>query len=560
MRPPLRRHRYALSVTLTVLVVLAALLLNVGLTALSSDNLWFADTTPEGLYTPTDALIDTCKKLKGEVTVTFCQEPDRLTADYELRYVYYLAKALANRIENITLVTCDIVENPTAVDPYRATTATVIRPDDVIISCGGRYRIYSASSFWTLGEDSQNETDYYSFNGEYKMATAFLAITSVVEPVVCFAYTHGEHIYVDPTDTANASLMGYSDPDREAFWALMRAEGLKVSYIDLDTEKIPEDCVMVVIDGPTVDYELGSTTSLYGENALTRLHAFLADRQGALMVFKDPAYTLPNLEAFVADWGIGFENDILVQDPTKCLTDGSDVEDSHRYEKLIVNLSQDEESVANAIYADIAALGTAPRTVVANSGTVYKTWLNDGVGSSSVSNIIPGYFEFFTTSDSARRVTLDGRLDSLQTKSEALAAVSMRIRYDKVTNDYYYSYCFGAATTALTENTYLSNHADSNYDVMFALVRYISRTDEYASTELGGTSLNSENLGGKPLLTVTIDPTGNVRYDDDRHTVLEYYQPLTDGAKVAWTVALVAVPVLLAAAGAVLVTVRRRNR
>ncbi len=555
----LKKHRRGAMTTLVVIVLLLAILLNLGLYYLFGENLWYGDATPEGLYTPSQLLLDTCASLQGEITITFCAESDRLLASYESRYVYYLAKQLSNRFDHIRVVCVNVLDNPTAVDPYRATSASRIDPDDVIVSCGGRYRIYSATSFWTLGENAQDETDYYSFNGEYKLATAFLAITSVVEPVVCFAYGHGEHIYVPEEHTRYEELKSHSDPSRSAFYTLMREEGLRVEYIDLTTQEIPEDCVLVVMDGPTSDYPLGDGQTLDGVNALTRLHRFLADRQGALMVFKDPDYSLPNLEDFMGDWGIGFENHILLQDMTQSLTDGTEVSDDHRYEKLIVNLSQDDKSVANAIYGDIAALGTAPRTIVERAGTVYKTWANDGVGSSTVSNLIPGYFDFFTTSPSARRVTVDGRLDSLETKSETPAAISMRIRYDKVTNDYYYSYCFGAATTSLTENTYLENRAYSNYDVLFALVRYISRTDEYASTALGGTSLNSDKLGGKPLLTDVLDPAGNTRYDENR-LVVEQYMPLTKTASVAWTLVLTIVPTLVVSVGAFYVLARRRGR
>lgn len=555
----LKKHRRALMTTLVVAVLLLSVLVNLGLQYLFHDGLWYADTTPEDLYTPSKALLDTCAQLTGEITITFCMESDRLLANYESRYVYYLAKQLSNRYDNISLVCVDVLDNPTAVDPYRATTATRIDPDDVIVSCGGRYRIYSATSFWTLGENAADETDYYSFNGEYKLATAFLAITSIVEPVVCFAYGHGESIYVPEGHAREAELAPYSDPEKSTFWALMREEGLRVEYINLDTEDIPTDCVLVVLDGPTQDYALAGTNVLGATDAMTRMHRFLADRQGAVMLFKDPDYSLPNLEDFMADWGIGFENHILVQDMTQSLTDGKEVSDDHRFEKLIVGLSQDDKSVANAIYGDIAALGTAPRTIVERAGTVYKTWLNDGVASSTVSNLIPGYFDFFMTSANARRVTIDGRLDSLEKKVESTAAVSMRIQYDKKTNDYYYSYCFGAATTTLTDNTYLDNRAYSNYDILFALVRYISRTDEYASTALGGTSLNSEKLGGKPLLTDILDPNGNVRYNENR-IVVEQYKPMTTEAAVAWTITLVCVPVLLTVCAAGYVLARRRNR
>ncbi len=554
----LKKHHSAVMTTLTVLVLVGAFLINLGLGYLFQENLWYSDTTPEGLYTPTKPLLDLCGQLKGEVTITFCAAPDRLLATYETRYVYYMAKQLENKFHNIHVVTYDIAQNPTAVDPYRATSNTVIEADDVIISSGGRYRIYTANSFWTLGETSSSDTDYYSFDGEYKMATAFLAVTSVIEPVVCFAYGHGESYYVPETDTANAALMAGSDPDKSTFYDLMRKEGLRVVYINLDTQDIPEDCVLLVMDGPTVDYSARDTTLLGNVSAFTRMHEFMMDRQGALMVFKDPDYTLPNLEDFMGDWGIGFQNNSILQDMTQSLTDENDVEDAHRFEKLIVDLIADDTTAPYVIYQDIVSLATAPRTIVERTGSVYKAWLNDQVGSSGGGHLVAYYYDFFYTSQNTTRVTLDGRLDS--TKQEALspAALTMKMRYDPITNDEFYSYCFGAATTSLTDNTYLANRAYSNYDILFSLVRHISRTDEYASLELGGTSLNSDKLGGKPLVPIVLDPTGNVKYDENRGVEVRY-APLTEDARLAWTIVLVTIPLLAAGFGIVWVT-RKRNR
>ncbi len=555
----IQRHRLGFMTGLTTFVVIFSLLFTLGAGYLFNEYFLYGDMTPEGLYSQTEALHQVCERLKGDITITFCQEPDRLMANYETRYIYSLAKQLSLRYDNIHVVTHNILDNPTAVDPYRATTATVIDVDDVIISSGGRYRIYGAPSFWTLGENAEDETDWFSFDGEYKMATAFLAITAVNEPVVCFAYGHGEQFYVPESDKDNAHLLSFSNPDKETFHTLMRNEGLKVSYIDLEKEDIPEDCVLVVMDGPTSDYSLDGNNALGGENALTKLHNFLSKDKGALMLFKDPDYTLPNLEDFAADWGIGFENNVLIQDPTQSLTDGNDVSDDHRFEKLIVELSRDEDSIANAIYGEIASLGTAPRTVVDRSGTVYAAWMNNSVGSSTMPHMISKFFPFFTTSENARRVTVDGKLDSLETGVESLAGISARITYDQYTTDYFYSYCFGAATTTLTSNAYLANYAYSNYDIMFSLVRFISRTDEYASMELGGTSLNSSKLGGKPLVSDTLDPEGNEVYDENFNLIAKY-PPITEGDKVTWMLVLTLVPVLLVSGVCVFVLRKRKMR
>lgn len=542
--------------TFIVIILLAASVLT---HFLMWDRMTLPDMTQEGLYTPTDAMMEECGKLGGEVTVTFCADPDRLLANYELRYVYILARQLANRISGIRVETYDIGENPTAVARFRTTSASVINASDVIVSSGARYRILGAKSFWTRGENSTGEGDYYSFNGEYRLATAFLSVTAVSDPIACIAYGHGEHYYVAPDDTDNAHLAAGSDPEREAFWGLLRDEGLRVRYWDPEREELPEGCVLIVVDSPTSDWGITGPASLRGESAISRMHTFLSANNGSVMLFKDPTVTLPNLENFAADWGIRFEGGSYVRDTESSLTDPAGMDAAGRNQTLIAALPTDETSMAYAVVGDLASLATAPRLIVNRSGTVRCGWMNSSVGGSGVTNVVADYSDFFRSSPTARKVTPDGLLDSDGESVFTLAALAARTRYDKATNEGKSAYCFGAASTDLTTNVYLSDRAYANYDVLYALVRYISRTDEYASMSLGGTSLNSENMGGKRLIKTALSASGN-EVTDKSGNVVRRYAPLTGGARIAWTVVLTALPVLLLTGAGVWVIRRRRNR
>jgi hypothetical protein len=551
----LHRHRRAILNTVTAIGVAALLALNILFPYLIQKKGSYIDLTPEELYTLSDEMIDTCSRLKGDITVTFCADPDQLLENYEARYVYIMAVQLAARFDNIHVETYNISENPTAVNRFKTTSATQILPTHVIVSCGNRYRILSVTSFWMLGESSESSTDYYSFNGEYKMATAFLSITSVEEPVVCFAYGHGEHIYVSPTDSDAASLLASSDDDRSELYALMQNAGLKVKYLNLDEEEIPDDCVLLIMDGPTEDYSVGNPNSLTERTALRRIHEFLSEKNGAFMLFKDPTASLKNLEDLMDDWGIGYDDEHYIrEDAAHSLSDPDNTR-----QKLIVTLSTDDTTIPYSVYSDIVSLGISPRTIAEDSGAVYGSWINDYVGSSGMENVGAYYFDFFTTSDGAYAYTLDGKLDAAEAQSYALAGLTLRMKTDSDTGDTYYSYVFGAATTALTSNTYLANSAYCNYDILYATVRYISRVDEYASISLGGSSLNSPKLGGKPLQTVKITEGGNTIYNDAGLSD-GYYTALTDTDKIVWTLVLLLVPAVAGAVAGTVILVKRKNR
>ncbi len=578
MKQFLKKHRRLWLSTVTVLSVVVLLGLAVLFPYIMQENGMYLDATPEDLYTLTDKMVETCLALKGKITITFCDDPDRLLANHEARYVYIMAKQIEKKCDNITVETVSLVNNPTAVNRFKPTSATVIEARDVIVSCEERYRILDARSFWTLGENATDDTEYYSFNGEFKLATALLSITSIEEPLVCFAYGHGEKIYVDEDDKEHADdpeLLKWNDPNRSEFYHMMRMAGLRVDYINLDKEDVPEDCVLLVMDGPTEDYEICAPDKLGGKDALRRIHAFLAKEQpGSWMLFKDPTETLPNLESLSEDWGIAFENDVYIKDDVKFLS-GLQGEDDTRHtlpdeegslQKLIVELNRQEDATPYSIYKDLLAVGTTPRMVVEDTGYVRGSWKNGSVGASGVINLDAFYFDFMSSSNGAVDVVIEepgvgGAYNTAPKDAHAypLAGLSMRMRMDPVEDTQVFAYYFGAASTSLTENTYLGDSAFSNYDVLFATVRFISRTDEYASMELGGTSLNSPVPGGKPLISVTIPATGYEHYDYETKET-KTYPMMTPAVATAWISVLVAVPVIAAAVTGTVLLVKRRNR
>lgn len=551
-----KQHRRGAMTALTVALIALVLAANIGLAWLTEDRVLLGDMTPEGLYTLSDKMKETCSALEGEATILFCADPDRLLENYELRYVYIMAKQLELETGRVKVETCDLRRDPTAVNAYKSSSAVTISADNVIVSSGGRYRIVKGSSFWTVGEDSDDETDYYSFNGEYKMATLLLSVTQVKEPIVCFTYGHGEQVYVpeERRGEVPAEVLAAVSEDKSSFYYLLTNAGLRVEYVNPDSEDIPEGCLLVVTDGPTEDFSVGDIYSATEVTPLRRLHTYLSERLGAMMLFKDPKYELPNLEDFAADWGISYRNGYYLREaPENALSDADNTR-----QKIFANLSSDESNVSNNVYADILSLGTVPRTVVADSGIISGSWKHDGIGGSSTTQVVGYYGDFFTTSAKAQPIRIVDGTAGLE-GTFAMAGLTVRSRLDATENVRYNSYFFGAASTSLTSNTYLDNRAYCNADLLFTTVRYIARTDAYASMELGGTSLNSPIPGGKSLKTVKLAVEGNTKYDEEGLKD-GYYRSVDRATQVTWGLLLTVTPVAVAATvGGILLT-RRKNR
>ncbi len=552
-----REKLFALVTAFGILLLFA---LNLLLTRLGLYHSLYLDTTPEGLYTLTEAMKKESafmKELKEEdgtekkVRMIFCNDPDRLIADTSLRTVYFMALAFHEVYPNFVVETVNINDNPTAVAMYKATTLSKIETTDVILTTGESYRIASGTSFWSR----TTENKLFSYNGEYRLVSLLKSVTAINNPSAYFITGHGETVY-DPENPGSAGSLA-----TESFYHLLRERGLNVKTLNLsEVDEIPKDCALLLLNNPTTDFtydpsKLGQLSYISDTEKIDR---YLVTRQGAIAVVKDYRLTLPNLENFLAEWGIVFEN-ALVRDPDSSL---SDAENSHT--KLIAAYDSDKTSFAHAIYGDYIDLSSAPRVLVKDAGAIHT---NFGM---SESQDEPGTFmtsrtfaEFLTTTAGAMtygKNSVDGAYNAptrREKQKHTVAAISARVQTDEQSGNKKYSYLFATSSKNFFSEEMIGNASFANYEIVSALVENISRIDEFASSEIGGTSLNAKTaFGGKPLISESLSATANTEYRKDG-SVLHENRAFTDGAKAVITVVVAAVPVAVLALG-IYVTVKRR--
>ena len=202
----------------TILVIAGVLLCNVGFHALATKGLWFIDfaipryTSMEGtLYTVSDSCIDLLTKNlpstvdainaqraeNGEdpikVEIIFCTDPDVLNDNQYSRYIHYTALGLQKEFPDyIDVQYVNIVKNPSAVQKFKATSATNIYSSNVIVSFGTEYRVFTVDSLFTANDSTS--TDYWAYNGEKKLTSGILAVTRAESPIACLTINHGEQI------------------------------------------------------------------------------------------------------------------------------------------------------------------------------------------------------------------------------------------------------------------------------------------------------------------------------------------------------------------------------
>ena len=505
-RPKRLSARYQKWLTPAV-IVLAVLLvvLSVGLAGLvSSHSLWL-DLTPEGLYSLSDLMIAECEKIERDITITFCDDPDHLMSAFQTRYVYVMAKELEQRFDNITVETCNVTLNPTAVDRYRAVSSSSIPASSVIVSCGDQFRIYTASQFWISGTDSDgNNSGLYSFNGEYKMATAFFSLSAIASPKAYFLINHGERYYA-PDDEAHAELRAGAgqDEDLSAFYNLLLKAGLTVDYLDLTgMQTVPDDCALLIVNCPTTDLGGGDLYSFSDRTEVEVLDRYISEGNGAIMFFKDPDVSLLNLEQFCEKWGISYIDGATV---------GRKLKTGETTDLVRGVYNTDESTVAYSVYKTLASVSSSPDVVTSGSGAVKLAWReSEGeLSGNFMGKRLYADFLYAPTKDpndphdygSALYAIDGGGIVSDDSQRYAVAAISTRYWSDSYSLEKFYSYVFASASSDVISKENLENPAYGNADVFFSLVRYLARNDEYADLALGSESFNSENMGGKKLVT-----------------------------------------------------------
>ena len=292
---------------------------------------------------------------------------------------------------------------------------------------------------------------------------------------------------------------GHGETATLTLYNLLTCAGYYVEELNLKLREIPDDADLVIISNPRSDFERAAAGStVRTETEMERLHTY-AQRGGNFFVALDP-YTksLPVLESFLSEFGIGFfETD---EGERQIVKDFSDAITTDGF-TLVTSLAAGEH--------------TAPVREVIRDGRVI---IKDAAALALSGEAKP----LLTASSSA--VCQSGGTTTDTAGSYVLAAASSLANEDAESAKMFaISSIYLAAADAIITNGY------SNKDFIYSLF----------DTFFG--------MGDMPY------GCRSVVYDN------QILENLTMGTARLYTAALVAIPVLIAAAG-VFVIVRRKNR
>lgn len=434
-----RRLKFgAVAVLLTAAVIAVVVVVNAIFSALATRFSWYIDMTQQQFYDVSQTTLDLLEDYRHtesfEIKIIFCSYEPEIKKSYYGNMVHQMAKQFESEFEFVSVEYIDLVNHPDAADKYLFTSVSEPNADSVIITNGTQSRLLSLQTFFPV-DDSGNIA---AFSGEYRFAVSILQLAGN-SPIAYFVTGHGEDI--------KGTTMA----------ALFEDAGFEVREIDLSKETPDEDAKVMVINNPKYDY-MGDSDSV---NEIKKIDRFL-NGFGGLMVFLDAeSKEMPELETFLAEWGIAFEKQTVRDYENSLSVDGKE---------LVAEYTT--TGTGASLTAPLRELENPPKVIVKNAKPIKLLYDADTVGSSDRSTSVI----LQTSSDkTAEAIALvDG--ETVATKGiYNLMTVTVDKRY--IENEAHRSFVLAAGTSSFADDKYIGSASYGNRDIIFTVMKnFIQKT------------------------------------------------------------------------------------
>jgi len=323
---------------ITVLGVVLILVLYFMFSALSTRFDWRLDLTPERLFEITEESIDFIANLDHDVNVFVLNtEDDFVNAAPPFTFQ---ANEVIRRYESfstrINLEYIDILRNPTFVASY---SELDLRPNQILVESPqtGRHQVIEFLDLFNIVTGQGGQTTVRSSRAEQVMTSAILNVTT-------------------DTQIRVSILGGYNQSELLAFTELLELNNYEIVHENLVTvEDIDHEATIALLVAPGRDIS---------EDDLRKLDRFLNNNNqyGRTLFYvagaeKTPMSEMPNLSAWLEEWGIMVQDSVLVEgdssklfmfgDPFVSFVDYSDNERAREFSQAV----QAQELFAVSLYS-----------------------------------------------------------------------------------------------------------------------------------------------------------------------------------------------------------------
>ena len=456
-------RRGAFSTILTVVVIAAVVLLNVGVTLLDKKIDLSADFSVIQVTQIDDYSQEYVQNLKRDIEIIVNgEEEDFSKASYDAtgetgqqsafsakRYTYELLKSFASHTDHISVHYIHTRYNPGF---FKSRNITLDEDTFLTVYCPETGRNFQIS------EDVFNESEYIGL--ERRIDGAMESVAMDGQKTIAFLSGHDE------------TLPGY-------LVSMLQLNAYRVIQLDLSTvEAIPDDVDCAVIVSPTSDYSA---------NDIRMLRAFVSNGEKygkSLVTFLDASTpAAPRLENFLEEWGIRYTTR-TVFDRANSITVDNRAEPLIRLKYGATQLSDDVAGdlvgKKNYLYASLGKTRALERLTLYDGKSSADLLTSFGTGA-------------FGVDYSSKTLNMSGLKDITMADDDvvgpfslgALSYISVSERVPQGSSYTYYtrtSNVVAFGTTSLTETYFLSNvdgSSSATLPYMLNLFRYVTGRENY---------------------------------------------------------------------------------
>lgn len=395
-----------LATALTAALIVVVIAANMVLSILTDRYSWALDFTSTGLYDISNETKQVINSLDEgaeiEITVFYAED----------NYPYYLSEPLkrfCNLSDKLNYQYIDPEKNPSALTQYGEEYK--VSSGAIVVKCGSRLRVFNIADYFNYDTDTGAMNIYL----EDRLAAGILYVTKDDVPTVYFLTGHGEEGYLP-------------------FMNLIANNGADVQEINLmtDSDKISDSGKLMVICNPTRDYSTSEIRTisdfLLNGNTLGR----------NIMYFSaTDASDLTNLEAFIRDWGIEFNDDLVLDSKYRVGNYPYLVIPEFTTEKIL-----NTESSISTVTAPIMSY-TRSLNLLFDTNNMYQTQkLITSIADTSYSKAVDTVIDSWDKTDADKK------------GPHTLSAMSVMSKY--LNNSPVYSYMFVSGSADMLSENYLT--------------------------------------------------------------------------------------------------------
>ncbi len=312
-----RRFKHgAMATVVTVVFIAAVVIVNIIVGLLLERFPATVDLTEDQIYQLTQESIDYVETIDEPVNITICYPEDDFSVNQYGKQITEIINSYGKYNANISIQWVDLLEEPGIASQYSDYGVTTY---SIIVESDKRVKVASLNdTLLTLQNQETQETVYQS--------SAEQVMTSAIQYV-----TDEEVLQV-------AVLTGHSEVAVAGLDSMLGDNNYEMQTLNITTQDIDPEIDVVAIYSPTTDY----TTE-----ELKKLDVFLDnDAQFGKTVLYIASYQqpkLPNLEAFLEEWGI------LIGDGVLAETDAANIYDTQGYSFAADYLTADLEDTESIL-------------------------------------------------------------------------------------------------------------------------------------------------------------------------------------------------------------------